>query len=48
MVALEPVVKWAGGKRQLLGNLIGRMSEEYGTYYEPFFGGGGVVLRSTA
>lgn len=44
MVVLEPVVKWAGGKRQLLGELIARMPEGYGTYYEPFFGGGALYF----
>ena len=35
-----PVIKWVGGKRQLLSEIKARMPKEYGTYYEPFFGGG--------
>lgn len=36
----KPVVKWAGGKSQLLNELIPRMPLKYNKYYEPFFGGG--------
>ena len=35
-----PVIKWVGGKRQLLGRIVERMPLEFGTYFEPFFGGG--------
>ena len=35
-----PVVKWAGGKRQLLPILAPMLPSSYNTYYEPFFGGG--------
>ena len=40
----RPIVKWVGGKRQLLNELISRMPETYGTYYEPFFGGGALFF----
>ena len=36
---ISPVIKWAGGKRQLLPIIVPMMPENYGTYYEPFFGG---------
>lgn len=39
-----PFVKWAGGKRQLLTQIRERMPETYHKYYEPFVGGGAVVL----
>ena len=40
-----PLVKWAGGKRQLLDRIAARMpSEGYETLYEPFIGGGAVFL----
>lgn len=39
-----PVVKWAGGKRQMLQLLEERMPQRYGTYYEPFFGGGALFF----
>lgn len=39
-----PFVKWAGGKKQLLGRLEARMPADYGRYYEPFIGGGALFL----
>lgn len=43
---LEPIVKWAGGKRQLLGKILERIPprDEISTYYEPFVGGGAVLF----
>lgn len=35
-----PVVKWVGGKRQLLDELKKYTPKKINTYYEPFFGGG--------
>ena len=37
---VSPVVKWVGGKKQLLPTIIPMLPEQYGKYYEPFFGGG--------
>lgn len=43
---LSPFIKWVGGKRQLLPQLIAFLPEEkYNTYYEPFIGGGALFLR---
>jgi DNA adenine methylase len=42
---LEPVVKWAGGKRKLLPELVARMPAAYGRYYEPFAGGAALYLH---
>lgn len=39
-----PIVKWAGGKRQLIEELKKYMPEEYKRYYEPFVGGGALFL----
>lgn len=40
-----PLVKWAGGKRQLLDRIAARMpASGYETLYEPFIGGGAVFL----
>lgn len=39
-----PFVKWAGGKKQLLDRLKARLPESYGKYYEPFIGGGALLL----
>lgn len=40
----EPFVKWAGGKRQLIDRLEDCMPATYGRYYEPFIGGGALLL----
>lgn len=40
-----PVVKWVGGKRQLLDEIAPRLPKRITTYCEPFLGGG-VVLFS--
>lgn len=42
---IAPFVKWAGGKRQLLPQIKERMPLEYHNYFEPFVGGGSVVLE---
>lgn len=42
---IEPFVKWAGGKRQLLSQIKERMPEKYNNYYEPFIGGGAVIFE---
>ena len=36
----KPVLKWAGGKGQLLSDLHHRKPETFGRYIEPFIGGG--------
>ncbi|WP_436933904.1 DNA adenine methylase [Halovenus marina] len=40
----RPVLKWAGGKRQLLPRLYERFPETYDRYHEPFFGGGALFF----
>ena len=44
MCEIRPIVKWAGGKTQLLDRLKDRMPKKYGSYYEPFIGGGALLL----
>jgi DNA adenine methylase len=43
-VSARPFVKWAGGKTQLLPELVARMPTKYGTYIEPFVGGGALFF----
>ena len=40
----RPFVKWVGGKRQLLDRILKRVPRSYGTYHEPFLGGGAVFF----
>jgi DNA adenine methylase len=35
----KPIVKWAGGKSRLLGDLLAHVPTDIGTYAEPFAGG---------
>ncbi len=42
---VQPVVKWVGGKRQLLPNLISLFPKGIESYCEPFFGGGAVLFN---
>jgi DNA adenine methylase len=47
---MEPILKWAGGKRQLLNHLLpyinnDRLNPVEGVFYEPFVGGGSLCFR---
>ena len=42
---VAPVVKWAGGKRQLLPEIYKHIPKVFSTYYEPFLGGGAVLFH---
>lgn len=41
---VQPFLKWAGGKRQLLPEIRKYIPEEFDTYYEPFVGAGAVLF----
>lgn len=41
---VAPVLKWVGGKRQLLQDIKKHIPGKYSTYYEPFLGGGAVLF----
>lgn len=40
----SPILKWAGGKKQLLPQILPRLPARIKTYYEPFIGGGAVFF----
>ncbi|MCL5989265.1 MAG: DNA adenine methylase [Candidatus Thermoplasmatota archaeon] len=40
---IEPIIKWAGGKRQIIDKLLYYMPSKWNTYFEPFLGGGALV-----
>ena len=42
---MKPFIKWVGGKRQLLPAIKDMMPESFDTYYEPFLGGGALLLE---
>lgn len=42
---MQPFVKWAGGKRQLLEEIEKRLPQSFNDYYEPFIGGGACLLE---
>lgn len=44
-VTPKPFVKWAGGKRQLIPVLNENLPRIFGTYYEPFIGGGALLFH---
>jgi DNA adenine methylase len=45
LVTPKPFVKWAGGKRQLIPILNENLPKTFGTYFEPFLGGGALLFH---
>ena len=45
MSDLAPILKWAGGKRQLLSQIIPLVPSDFNRYYEPFVGAGAVLFE---
>lgn len=43
--AINPIVKWAGGKRTLIPELMKFFPTRYERYFEPFVGGGAVFFN---
>lgn len=43
-IPCRPFLKWAGGKTQLLDQLLARVPQEINRYFEPFFGGGALYF----
>lgn len=45
---MEPIIKWAGGKRRFVNQIIGIIGNKCDTYFEPFLGGGAILYRINA
>ncbi len=43
-IKIKPILKWAGGKTQMLGDILPKVPKTYGRYIEPFFGGGALFF----
>lgn len=44
---IKPNIKWNGGKGRELKTILPKLPQNFSTYIEPFFGGGGVILGNT-
>lgn len=42
---MQPVIKWTGSKRTQADYIVNLIPDEIGTYYEPFLGGGSMLIR---
>ncbi|MBF0609431.1 MAG: DNA adenine methylase, partial [Magnetococcales bacterium] len=42
---MKPFLKWAGGKTQLLPELMKYVPEQYKRYIDPFVGGGALFFE---
>ena len=42
---IQPPIVWMGGKRKIMKTLIQHVPKTYNTYYEPFLGGGALLLN---
>ncbi len=45
VVKPKPFVKWAGGKRQIIHELVRRVPSKFSIYYEPFVGAGAFLFE---
>ncbi|MFA7620260.1 MAG: Dam family site-specific DNA-(adenine-N6)-methyltransferase [Aminobacteriaceae bacterium] len=43
-IQARPILKWAGGKTQMLNDILPKIPSSYGKYIEPFLGGGAIFF----
>ena len=46
-MTVKPLIKWVGGKTQILDNVLQKFPKEMDNYREIFLGGGSVLFAST-
>lgn len=45
-MVMKPVLKWVGGKSQIIDDVLSHFPRDIRTYHEPFVGGGAVLLAA--
>lgn len=45
-ISTKPILKWAGGKTQLINELLKRFPDKFNNYLEPFIGGGALFFHT--
>ena len=44
-MSIKPILKWVGGKTQILDEIFDKFPKHINNYYEPFIGGGSIFLK---
>ena len=42
---VRPLLKWLGGKTQIIDKIISKFPKKINNYYEPFIGGGSILIN---